>query len=278
MKTIVTHMSPDLDAITSVWLIVRFMHGWENAEISFVPAGETLNGEPVDSDPDILHVDTGLGKFDHHQLKERTCAARRVLNHILDHEQLRKTSIEPLDRIIDVVTLYDNFGEAHFPDATADFYSFSLNDIIYGLKPLTQNNHEVVEKTLPMLDALLNIMKVKVSAEEEMKKGVTIQTKWGRTLVVETSNDEVLKQGLKSGYTLVVRKDTERGYVRIKSFPSEDFDLTPLYEKVIKADSKEARWYLHPTGNMLLNGSTKQDATKSSTLDVQALIAIIQKA
>lgn len=45
MKLIVTHHSPDLDAITSIWLIKRFLPGWEKARVQFVPAGERLEGD-----------------------------------------------------------------------------------------------------------------------------------------------------------------------------------------------------------------------------------------
>ena len=43
MKIIVTHTSPDLDAITSIWLIRKFLPGWEDAVVKFVPAGERLS-------------------------------------------------------------------------------------------------------------------------------------------------------------------------------------------------------------------------------------------
>ena len=42
MKIIVTHNSPDWDAITAVWLIKRFLPNWENAEVQFVPAGDRI--------------------------------------------------------------------------------------------------------------------------------------------------------------------------------------------------------------------------------------------
>lgn len=277
MKTIVTHISPDLDAITSVWLIMRFLQGWERAELQFVPAGSTLNNAPPDEDPEIIHVDTGLGRFDHHQLSERTSAASRVYEYIHEHGQLRKNSIEPLERMIDVVTLYDNFGEVYLSDPSSDIYNFSLNEIIYGMKSVTQNNHDTVTAILPMLDALLINMKIKVSAEDELNKGVTLQTRWGKTLIVESSNDEVLKLGLKSGYTLVARRDPEREYIRIKSFPNSDFELTPLYHVILKKDPK-ASWYLHPSTNMLLNGVYQDGETKkASQLSLSELIAIITK-
>ena len=46
MKIIVTHNSPDMDAITSVWLIKKFLQGWEDSQVQFVPAGERLRGSP----------------------------------------------------------------------------------------------------------------------------------------------------------------------------------------------------------------------------------------
>ena len=76
MKTIVIHFNPDLDAITGAWIIKRFLKGWKKAEIAFVPAGELYQDMPVDSNPEILHVDTGLGELDHHQTDEYICAAQ----------------------------------------------------------------------------------------------------------------------------------------------------------------------------------------------------------
>lgn len=277
MKTVVTHISPDLDAITSIWLVKRFMAGWETAEIMFVPAGESLNNADPDADPAIIHVDTGLGRFDHHQITQRTSAASRVLDHILEHEQVKRSHIPALERIVEVVTMYDNFGEVFLNDPTADVYSFSLNELISGLKSATQNNHQTVDLVLPLLDALLISMKVKISAEEEMKKGVTLQTKWGKTLVVETQNDEVLKHGLKSGYTLVARVDPGRRYIRIKTFPSSDYRLDDLADVIGAKDRDTARWYLHPTGNMLLNNNTAHPETETTQLTTKQLIAILQQ-
>ncbi|OGH19693.1 MAG: hypothetical protein A3D74_00355 [Candidatus Levybacteria bacterium RIFCSPHIGHO2_02_FULL_37_13] len=111
MKIIVTHSSPDMDAITSVWLIRKFLQGWENATVKFVPAGERLARGPVapssripspsvagslralDGTPssratprsdaiegigedEVIHVDTGLGPLDHHQTEsDEVCGA-----------------------------------------------------------------------------------------------------------------------------------------------------------------------------------------------------------
>ena len=57
--------------------------GWDKAEVKFVPAGKTLNSNPPDVDPEIIHVDTGLGKFDHHTTGDKSvCAAVKVLGRL----------------------------------------------------------------------------------------------------------------------------------------------------------------------------------------------------
>ncbi|MDO8460919.1 MAG: hypothetical protein Q7S38_00590, partial [bacterium] len=42
MKIIVTHSSPDWDAISSVWLLKRFLPDWHDAVVEYVPAGQRL--------------------------------------------------------------------------------------------------------------------------------------------------------------------------------------------------------------------------------------------
>ncbi len=92
MKTIVTHTSPDWDAITSVWVIKRYLPGFEGASVQFVPAGEHLKGtnpkeldQPIEKigDNEIIHVDTGLGPLDHHQTSSTSeCGASRSWEYV----------------------------------------------------------------------------------------------------------------------------------------------------------------------------------------------------
>lgn len=276
MKILVTHRSPDLDAIASLWLITRFYQGWEHPQFEFVSAGQTLNNEDPDDNKDIIHVDTGLGKFDHHQLAERTSAARRILDFLKEEEHLRRSNIEPLDRIVDIVTLYDNFGEAGFADPLSDIYNFSLSELINGLKAFYQDDKKTVEAFLPMFDGLLYNIKNKIGAEKDLTMGLTQQTPFGKTLFIETSNDESMKLALKGGYTLVVRKDPDRGFVRIKTYPDPKYDLSKLYEKIKKVDH-EGSWFLHSSKNMLLNGSSKNLDMKASPLTLARLIEIIKE-
>ena len=47
MKIVVTHTAPDWDAIGSVWLIKRYLPGWQDAKVEFVPAGTRRDRKSV---------------------------------------------------------------------------------------------------------------------------------------------------------------------------------------------------------------------------------------
>lgn len=277
MKYIVTHHSPDLDAVTSCWIIKRFFSGWKNAQIKFVPAGATLNNQPVDTNSNIIHVDTGLGKFDHHQNNEFTCASKKVFEYLLEKKFLKnELSKKALLIIIDFVNQVDHFYEVKFPNPTSDIYDFCLHQIIEGLKASTSDEIEIINCGLKMLDGVFQILKNKIKGYEEIKKGYIFQTKWGKAIALETKNEESIKLALKIGYCLVIRKDPIKKIVRIKAHPKNNIDLTPIYQKIIQID-KKGTWFLHSSKKMLLNGSSKNPNLKPTPLSLIKIIEIIKK-
>jgi len=274
-KLIVTHISPDLDAITSLWLIKRYLPGWESAEHAFVPAGETLEDKDPDQNPDIIHVDTGLGKFDHHQFNKRLSATKRVFEYLIEEDCIKKKDLAAIEHIVSFVTEIDNFGEVHFPDPTDIKYSFCLHEFIYPLRGQLSSDVELVNVIFLVLDSILYTIKNNLKAEEEIKEGVVLKTTWGKTLVVEVQNEVIIKYALKMGYDMVVRRDPEKLTIRIKTQPDPKFDLTRLYEKLILVDPK-ATWFLHASKNMLLNGSSKNPNSIPSALSLSRLIEILR--
>lgn len=273
MKTIVAHIGPDVDAITSIWLVKTFFLGWEEASLAFVPAGKTLENKPADENPDILHVDTGFGKFDHHQTDDDTCAAKLV------YEEIKKTrgADATLERMVEVVNEIDHFREVFFPNPTADFWNFGLVSQIDGWRLLYADNPvQIVELGMKGLDGIYKLFQNKVWAEKEIReKSIEFRTKWGKGIGIETINDEVVHLAQKMGYALVVRKDPKKGYLRIKSLPKDEIDLTQVYEK-LKADEPEATWFLHASRHMVLNGSSKNPDMRPSKRPLQEIIEEIK--
>lgn len=304
MKRIVTHKSPDLDAIGSAWLLLRFLPTWEDAKIEFVSAGDKYEGnydtfgelstgksgeaiELVDG-IETIHVDTGLGVLDHHQTQDsNVCGASLTLEYVLSNSDSsihrHDTELAAVKRIVDLIVQDDHFQEYYNQDPASDIYDFSLRGILQGYKLMYQNQDEkITEKILEELDSLLHTFKAKIWAENEIKeKGVEFSTKWGKALGVETINDAVLKLAQLQGYIIVVRKDPSNEVIRIKARPAkrnhehdDDIDLTPAYEKIIEKDP-DSSWFLHVSRKMLLNGSSKNPDMKGSKLSLAEVIEIL---
>lgn len=309
MKIIITHDSPDLDGITSIWLIRKFLPGWNEAGIRYVPAGEKLpgaKGNPVIEkigENEVIHVDTGFTPLDHHETgDEKVCAASLTWDYVrLEFEKTnigegadersdgarlraerdkggqkwqRKT--QAIDRIVKVVVDIDHFKEVFWGDPTADFHEFSLVNILEGLKiQKPGQNDYYVEFTINCLEAILHEFENRIWAEEEIKKGQEFETKFGKALALETVNDSAVKLAQKTGYVLAVRKDPRKGYLRIKARPGTDIDLTNVYEKLSKMDPS-ATWFLHASKKMLLNGSVKNPKMRPTKLSLNDIMSVLK--
>lgn len=295
MKIIVTHTSPDLDAISSVWIIKRFLLGWENAGVKYVPAGETLNGktpsEAIEKsgDDEIIHVDTGLGPLDHHQVFDTNiCGASRTWDFVKEESAEFKESSERVEikkeaisRMVKVVVDIDHFKEVFWSDPTSDHYEFHLVGILDGLKFLKPNQDDYYTNfVMESLDALLHQFENRIWAEKEIKeKGKIFETRFGKGIGFETINDTVIKLSQKMGYAVALRKDPRKGYIRIKVLPEgngKEIDLTLAYEQLKKMDP-EATWFLHVSRKMLLNGTPKNPKMVPTSLKLDEIIKVLEK-
>lgn len=276
-KKIVTHINPDLDALTSVWLLKRFDLEFADADVDYVPAGQTYQGQLVDSDPNIIHVDTGLGQFDHHQTSSPTiCSASQVLKYL--RPKLKNQNVDQaLSRLIKVVCQIDHFEECYWPEPDNDRYLFIIEEIFYGLKfKNSLSEVEFLDFGLKALDGVYQAFLMRVGAEEKIDQGQVFQTEPGQALAVETENDMTMRLAQKRGYILVVRKNPKSGRIRIKAQPRSKIDLTQVYQQFIKRDP-EATWYLHVSKSMLLNGSSKNPNNVASKLGLTEVIEIIKE-
>lgn len=270
-KTIVTHHSPDLDAILSVWLIKKFWPHWKEAQIKYVSAGDKIEG----SEEEVVCVDTGLGKFDHHQDRNLPPSCALVLED-LKKKNPKLTKDEALARLVDIVADFDRGNFINFPEFLSDRYEFLLEGIVNGWKKILPHE-KVMELGLLSFDGIYRSLKCRVEAEEVLKSsGIVFETVWGKAVGVTTQNDCVMEVGEREGYSLVVRKDPERKFVRIYARNDRGVDLTPIFEKLKKFDP-EATWFLHPSRYLLLNGSGKNPAMKPTKLSLEDVIEVFKK-
>ncbi len=275
MKTIVTHLSPDLDAIASTWLIKKYLTGWDRAQIKLVPSGTTLDNQLPDSNKNVIHVDTGLGKFDHHQTNKYTSAAKLVYKYLLKEDLIDSKDIKSIEKIVEYVNSTDHFAEVFYFEPDSDRYDFMIRQLVDGLKVINREESTFIEIIFQLLDAVLIVFKNKVNAEKEIKNGFVFQSYLGKSLAIETKNEEAVKLALKKGFSLVIRRHPEAGFTRIKTLPDKKLNLKPVFEKILKID-KKGSWFFHISGHMLLNGSSGNPKLIPTSLSLNKIIEIIK--
>ena len=283
-RLIVTHHAPDLDAITSVWLLKRFAsQDYADARIAFVNPGATISlGEAEEYGAqlhEVTHVDTGFGEFDHHQPergKLHICASSLVFDYLCElHPELKKDSA--LRVLIEYVTQIDHFEEIYWPEAREHRTLFMIHELIKGHELTDPHNDESqLYFGFQCLNNVYAIATQHLKAEEIIAvKGQEFDIKAGPCLALNTSNDDTIKLAQKQGYVLVLRKDPKLGSIRIKARPDAEFDLEPLYNQ-IKTLDQTGTWFYHASGKMLLNGSTKDRNQKPSPLSLKQVVEMIQ--
>ena len=281
---IVTHHDPDLDAIGAVWLLKRFdAQHYADARVAFVDPGRTI--DPTEAEElgyqmhEVTHVDTGLGKFDHHQPErghEQICATSLVYDYIC-HIHPEAKNDEALRYFAQYVTEIDHFGEINWPDANSPRYCFMLDELIHayvGVDPHTDESQ--LHFGMQCLDCAYHALDETFAAQHEMSDGETFEVIGGKCLSIENRNDQIMKFAQKAGYTLVIRKDQKSGEMRIKARPDSPIELKPLADKIMQMD-RQGTWYYHPSGKMLLNGSSKRKQNKPTPLSLQEVTELVKE-
>lgn len=277
-KLIVTHIHPDLDAIMSSWLLVRFDQSrYGDAKFEFVPAPHTYRDLPPDNDPNVVHVDVGGGKFDHH--KEggfKTCASRLVWDELVA-EKLISEEDESLKTLVDIAYEIDTFQDCYWPGTDSPRMALMLHEIIPALHRLQLHDNEaVLRMVFVYLDAAYQRLKDWAKGKEAVNEGEEFESAWGRGIIVTTAADDVSKTAQKMGYEIVVIYDPQKGFLKIKTAPAVKLPLAALYDKICLREDPE-RWVYHNSGHMLFSGSDKGQLIERTQLQLNDLTEMIKE-
>ena len=284
-KLIVTHHAPDLDAIGASWLLKSFdTQHYGDAKFAFVNPGEKITQSKIDelqiSSDHVVHVDTGLGKFDHHQPErghDHSSAASLVYEYLCQiHPELKKD--QALKLLVDFITEIDHFEEIYWPEADHPRYNFMLHQILRGLELIELHDDDSqLHFGFTCLDGVFATLKQHIRAKEILEtKAKYFQIKLGKCMAVETRNDDTLKLAQQYGAIIAIRKDTSQGHIRIKARPDAKIDLKALADEIALIDST-GTWYYHPGGKMLINGSRKHRNQRPSPLSLEQIIKLTKK-
>lgn len=263
-KRIVGHLSPDLDCLAAMWILMRFGNA-KDADLFFVPAGRTLDDLPVDSLPDVVHVDTGGGCFDHHHSDDHSLSAAELVRRACAPDN------EALLRLVDQVTRIDH-AEA-YPGRQPVF--FTINDLISGYNALYPNRPQhVVQAMLPNLDAWYENEARQIRLERAFARHLEFNTRWGLGIAMQSDDGGSSRLAYRHGAVLYAYRDRQ-GHMGIAAQQRSDVDLEGVYHELMRLDA-QADWYLHPSHRLLLCGTPKAPPTQRSNLSLDDLVAVLR--
>ncbi len=291
-KLLVTHHAPDLDAIGGIWLFKRFdALNYANAQVAFVDPGDTISLEDCEKNfncqlHEVTHVDTGLGEFDHHQPEkaQASISASSLVYDYICQQYPDKKDDQALAALVNHITEIDHFREIYWAEAKEDRFLFSLHSLIHGHEYVNlHDDQSQLNFGLQSLDYAYAALTQHYKAKEAIKeRGQEFNLPIGKCLAIESGNDDTIKLAQIQGYQLVIRKDPEQDFIRIKARPDSknpdgsNFNLEKL-AKIIKEIDQSASWFCHASGKMLLNGSNGWRQKKASKLSLQQVVDLVQK-
>lgn len=270
MKTLVTHINPHLDDIAAIWLLKKYDPQFSDALVEFISASHDKSSEETE---DRVFVGTGGGKFDEHKEGLDTCAGSLVFEYLKSNNLLPQDQIivEALEELVEWNKLIDT-GKA----PASEFSEFSIQAIIRPKDGKAETSLKAVELGREILDRLLEVLKVKVSANRDWENRIEFETQFGKTIAISSSfvDRSFCKQkggpASPAGGDLFLIYDPK--YPSVQFFtPSFEIDLEPIYIKLKEVDG-EADWFLHQSHHMVICGSGSAPESKLTNLTFEKLI------
>ncbi len=260
-STIVGHVYPDLDCLAAMWMLRRW-GGYADAALQFVPAGTTLHNHPADADPDIIHVDTGNGRFDHHMTADTSLSAAELVRRTVAADDT------VLERMVDVITLLDH---ARAEGGTAP----NIVDLIEGLNLLYVDQPEAVATAaFVTLDAWHAREAKHARLEAAFDNRVEFDTPWGFAIAMESPDGGSSRLAFREGAVLYIYRDG-KGNVGVVARSRSAVDLSQVLRDLKRLDP-DADWYLHPSKRLLVCGTPKAPPKKPSRLSLDELVGVLR--
>lgn len=271
---IATHTSPDLDAIGAFWLLKRFHPDFKDAEIAFVPAGQTA------ADADAV-VDTGGEyhpsrlRFDHHHFANpsETSATALVFGtlNLVD---------EPLERLVALIT--DGDGRNISDARVRASYDVGIHALVAQWRSDRMPDAEIVERASFLLDTLYaRYQRIDAAAREYEEKAVWKSADNEVILLVDAPASATWYAYEREHKIVIFCSQMEHTVaVGANRHPESLVHLGEVVECILARDDipdavreELQRWYRHPAGFFTGRGSLKSPDPTPCALETIMKIA-----
>jgi hypothetical protein len=270
-KALVTHVIPHLDDIAALWLLVRFDPSARKAPLKFIetaPEGVKLaKGE--------VGVGVGRGIYDEHKGDKKDSAVSLVWKDLkrrgLTPKGLRGRALAALVDFVrrgDMGAFIGKEGPG-IPTATT----------LRALAKLPgESSRSATLVGFRLLDAELVLYEERARIDAAIARGKKFATKWGRGIGISVEAVPGMVSGriAELGYAMVVLRYPSKGFLHVRATPGTKVDLSALARLVMK-EEPQARWYLHHSKKMLLQGDWVAPVSTRTRYGVAGMIRLIRK-
>ena len=280
---IITHMSPDWDAITSVWLLKRY-GGMEDHDVVFVNTG---NPDPAVLAAAAAVVDTGREldptrrRFDHHHLpgeqSNQTCAAFQVFQHVAPNGEL--DHLAPLNALIlNGDTGGRNYG-AEWSRLTG------IHALLSVRKARRETDDQLLAWGMAVLDDLAAHLKARDDARRTLDTHMIYQSTDGLFVALRNAPQGATFAAFEQGARLVLfanEAENAIGLMRAGEWQEPHcgglVDLL-IVDSQVSADiiTETDTWFLHPAGFFAGRGTKKAPRSDPIACDLIALARAVDR-
>lgn len=280
---IITHMSPDWDAITSVWLLKRY-GGMEDHDVVFVNTG---NPDPAVLAASAAVVDTGREldptrrRFDHHHLpgkqSNQTCAAFQVFQHVAPNGEL--DHLAPLNALIlNGDTGGRNYG-AEWSRLTG------IHALLSVRKARRETDDQLLAWGMAVLDDLAAHLKARDDARRTLDTHMIYQSTDGLFVALRNAPQGATFAAFEQGARLVLfanEAENAIGLMRAGEWQEPHcgglVDLL-IVDSQVSADiiTETDTWFLHPAGFFAGRGTKKAPRSDPIACDLIALARAVDR-
>jgi hypothetical protein len=266
MKTVITHNQPHLDDICAMWIMARYLPGWEAATFEYIPANTTPS--TVQDTKDRIHVGTGRGRFDEHKGDHDDCATTLVAKYVYETAEIPDAERKALDKMTAWVFTEDT-GKLQ-GEPRREFSVPAALQLAFFSEG--RDSERVRAIGFSILDAIMVGLRNQVIIEEDWKDRIEFDSKYGRAIGIRTDGQELPGYAYGKGFDLVVLVGKDTPYATIRATAGSATDLTEVRERIAAAE--DVPWFFHHSKKMLICGGQKTDGKCRTTLSLEQLIGM----
>lgn len=275
---IYTHVNPDLDAVSSIWAVKKFIPGYADHPVSYVNAN--WNGAGMTEADIAVDIEAGgrgtKGEKDADG-RPHSCFVFIVNKHAPEEDRTA------LKSVIEFIDAQDSYGSAIKylapelnPKAAEILRVVTIGSIFRALQISYKEPFDVLEVMSAILDGMLEQGRNQLRAEAEADTAKILQS--GKVAILRDGRHQATQFKLfDSGIRVIVYAN---GYdLGIFREGQETIRMDhPLIKAVVEKAGETREWYSHPTGFLYCRGSRKAPASTPSKVNPADLAHAAQKA